>query len=786
MSKTSKMMFYSLNIYNIRVSILLGLSALLLNALPNITEPETVFFGNICIFISALILPPFYAAVTAILGLLPHVFISEINPICFIQAFILTVVISSFIKRNPKIPAYLIAIPLLCILIPAQYYLSRANFFAPLSPQGSALNLHNLLIAGYSDTLFVIIAGTLLLNNDIWNFLTKKPRNIRLSYLLYHTIPSGLLTASLLVIIVSGLESTASILSIFFFSIFISIALAKFLAKAIEDNSGSLITEKTFEHHRSTAFSGTSSEFWKRKSTSTGEIPFPSVLNTTTTSSTKNKSINSNTGVCAIDKNGVVLFLNRQFKELLHVTHPTPLGQPLAEIGIEEGARDDILQLVSRTIKSGSRKIEIKLNSLPEKLRFYEIRAEFSEDLQAISLSDNNDGVVIKVKEITNRRALESHMIRAQRLNSIGNIVRGMTHDFNNTLASIIGQASCGTWSTNKEEMLRYFESIITDCEAAGEDIRRLLDFVEEKESTIKAVNLGQLLKDHLDLFNRLVGEKIELVYNNNTSATTVSCDPQLTVQAIINILINSKEAFAGNKGKISINVSNEKIDGEIADLIPGGKAGTFCQLLIVDNAQGMNSEVLSKCCDALFTTKTSDGHSGLGLTMVYGIMRSFEGFLAIESNVNKGTSISLYFPQSKVCEMQVEEPLTTQKSQSLKVSPNKEKILVVDDDSSIRNVVSTMLSKLGYSVSICENGAEALAKLSKEKIDLLLTDLAMPGMTGVELVNELKAKNIPTKTIIMTAYNIDENQFDDTATLLSKPFDIETLSQVVHNSITT
>ena len=222
----------------------------------------------------------------------------------------------------------------------------------------------------------------------------------------------------------------------------------------------------------------------------------------------------------------------------------------------------------------------------------------------------------------------------------------------------------------------------------------------------------------------------------------------------------------------------------DVSDLFIGARPGDFARITIKDTGMGMSPETLARAFEPLFSTKRSKGNSGLGLSIVYSIVRAHDGFLAAESHPEKGTNITIYLPLRSIQPSAADVTLNrTSPAFPLSLDTltgNREHILVVEDEKPVRDLVTTMLSRLGYTVVSCANGHEALARCRERDFDLVLLDMIMPQMNGIDVINHLRDAGKQTQTLLMTGYGVDVEGADPETPILSKPFDIITLGQTV------
>lgn len=317
--------------------------------------------------------------------------------------------------------------------------------------------------------------------------------------------------------------------------------------------------------------------------------------------------------------------------------------------------------------------------------------------------------------------------------------------------------------------------------------MRNLLDFTAGGPSHMKVENIVDVLATRLELLKKIAGENYEISFKNAQPSYGVECDTNLMMQVITNLIMNSRDSYQGKPGAIEIVLDTEEMEEGVSDLHVGARPGHFARLRVKDRGCGMTPETLSKAFDPLFTTKSGSGHAGLGLSMVHAIVRAHDGFLTVESYPEKGTTVSLYFPLREVPSKEKAKIHTSNEEHPLPQASNnghREKILVVEDEKGVRELVASMLNLLGYEVTSCCNGQEALAECEQNRFDLVLVDMIMPRMHGLDLVSKLRTADKEVKTLVMTGYGVTPETKGEHCGVIPKPFDINTLAHAVRDAL--
>ncbi len=383
--------------------------------------------------------------------------------------------------------------------------------------------------------------------------------------------------------------------------------------------------------------------------------------------------------------------------------------------------------------------------------------------------------------DISERRALENKLIQAQKMDSIGNLAGGVAHDFNNMLGGIMGYASLLLYNITDEKNRTYVENIISSAERAADLTRQLLAFGRRGKNLIENININDIVQQVLKIIKHTIDKSIKISITLNPKTALIDGDPTQIEQTVMNLLINAVESMPTG-GLLNIKTDNTFLDSRYCENHPNVNPGVFLKLSISDTGYGMTEEVQKHIFEPFFTTK-KDGHvkgTGLGLATVYGIIRNHNGIIEVESQVNKGSTFTVYFPESK---HEREKPTKKIKSE---IRTGKGTILVVDDEDIVRDMVHEMIASFGYNVVTAVNGLEAV-KIYKEKyreFDCVIIDMIMPDMGGKETFIEMKKINPDVKALLATGFAQDGRAQEiidlGVQSFLQKPFNLAELSQKI------
>jgi signal transduction histidine kinase/DNA-binding NarL/FixJ family response regulator len=374
------------------------------------------------------------------------------------------------------------------------------------------------------------------------------------------------------------------------------------------------------------------------------------------------------------------------------------------------------------------------------------------------------------------RREAEDMLRQSQKMEAIGQLTGGVAHDFNNLLTIISGNLEIAerglhSWGdTTRERLLRVISNAANGAQRAATLTQRLLAFARRQPLDPRPINVNQLLVGMSDFFRRTLGENIDLEIVGGAGLWQVEVDYGQMEAAILNLVVNAKDAMA-DQGKLTVEISNAFIDELYSRQNAGIPIGQYVQIAVSDTGSGMSREVQERAFDPFFTTKQPGQGTGLGLSQVYGFVKQSGGHVKIYSEVDEGTTIKIYLPRAHVA------AATPRDSNAPVVgSLGNETVLVVEDEADVRAYLAETLQDLGYRVREAPDGVAALTLFDSDPfpINLLLTDIVMPGMNGRQLADELHKRLPGLKVLFMTGYSrnaiVHQGRLDPGVSLLQKP----------------
>jgi PAS domain S-box-containing protein len=384
-------------------------------------------------------------------------------------------------------------------------------------------------------------------------------------------------------------------------------------------------------------------------------------------------------------------------------------------------------------------------------------------------------------EDITERKTLEEQLYQAQKMESIGRLAGGVAHDFNNMLSVIIGHTELSLRQMDPADPLfSALQEIHKAAERSADLTRQLLAFARKQTIAPKVIDLNVTVESILKMLRRLIGEDIDLAWLPGAMVWTLKVDPSQIDQILANLCVNARDAIAGT-GKVTIETDNTTFDEVYCAEHPESAPGDFVMLAVSDDGHGMDKETRDKIFEPFFTTKGIGHGTGLGLAMVYGIIKQNKGFINVYSKPGQGTTFKIYLPRysANAEQMQIE-------SQTVPLARGHETILLVEDEPAILNMTKLILESLWYHVLAASTPGEAIlmAKEHSGEIHLLMTDVVMPEMSGQDLARNLISLYPGLRHLYMSGYTANviahHGVLDEGVNFIQKPFSIQTLGAKV------
>jgi len=353
------------------------------------------------------------------------------------------------------------------------------------------------------------------------------------------------------------------------------------------------------------------------------------------------------------------------------------------------------------------------------------------------------------------RKKLENQLQQVQKMESIGTLAGGIAHDFNNILGIIVGNTELAMddvpeWNPARSNL----EEIRTASLRARDVVKQILAFSRRSPQKMKPIKIGPIIKESLKLLRSSIPKTIEIHQDISSNSDTVRADPTQINQILINLCTNAAHAMRGKGGVLEVGMENVELDEDTAtrfhDLLPG----EYVKLTVSDTGHGMEPKVLKRIFDPYFTTKKVGEGSGMGLSVVHGIVKTHGGHISVDSQSGIGTTIQIFFP----CTKSKPEP---EFEMPVEIPRGHERILFVDDEQAMVNAIQSMIERLGYEVTARTSSIEAQEafRANPDRFDLVITDFTMPNMTGMELAKKLLKLRSDVPIILCTGYSDQINE---------------------------
>ncbi|MFW6012371.1 MAG: PAS domain S-box protein [bacterium] len=388
-------------------------------------------------------------------------------------------------------------------------------------------------------------------------------------------------------------------------------------------------------------------------------------------------------------------------------------------------------------------------------------------------------------RDVTHEHHLESQLLQAQKMESIGRLAGGVAHDFNNMLGVITGYAELALQEAVPDSAVyRMLGQIQQAAERSAELTSQLLAFARRQPATPRVLDLDETISPMLQMLRRLIGESIELEWRPQAGVWPVEIDPVQLVQILTNLVVNARDAI-GEVGRITIATANAELDRAYCTEHPGLVPGSYAMLTVSDDGCGMDPDVAERIFEPFFTTKHHAEGTGLGLAVLHGIVRQNDGLIQVYSEPGRGTTFRIYLPRHDGSARAVVEG-----AQPVVERRGTETVLVVEDEEALLGLITTLLEGLGYTVLSAGSPSRALELVRDHSgaVELLLTDVVLPGMSGTDLWREIQRFQPGLKCLFMSGYTshvvAQLGGTEDDVHFLQKPFTADSLSSALRETL--
>jgi two-component system, cell cycle sensor histidine kinase and response regulator CckA len=395
--------------------------------------------------------------------------------------------------------------------------------------------------------------------------------------------------------------------------------------------------------------------------------------------------------------------------------------------------------------------------------------------------ADGKPGYLIGMAEdVTQQRQLEEQLRQSQKLEAIGRLAGGVAHDFNNMLTAIGGYTALALEHAEAGSTLRGdLDEIRKATDRAALLTRQLLAFSRKQVLMPELLNLNGVVLELESMLRPLIGEDVALSTQLDPALGPIEADPGQLHQVVMNLVVNARDAMP-HGGGITIVTANSDVEENDDGIEPG----RYVTLTVRDTGQGIDEPTLRQIFEPFFTTKDAGKGTGLGLATVYGIVKQSGGYVAVDSEVGIGSAFTIYLRRADGIVQQAAEPGPPPAAEAAPApapTTSSTNVLVVEDEDVIRGLVDQVLRGEGYEVLLAADGDEAIALAGSNRVDVLLTDLSMPGIGGHELADRLRAGAPELKVMFMSGFaegNFSASALPPATAFLEKPFTFTMLSE--------
>ncbi len=474
----------------------------------------------------------------------------------------------------------------------------------------------------------------------------------------------------------------------------------------------------------------------------------------------------------SVDRNARLIDVNDQWLHLFGYSREEVIGRSPTEFMVKESARRYRENAFPELVGSGSEVRVVDYRFVKRDGRQFDGRLSARAERDAEGRFVRSWSATI---DITAQKEAEELLRQAQKMEAVGQLTSGLAHDFNNLLTAASGGLELAGARTQDPRTQRHLQMVMRAIDRGAELTQQLLAFARKQHLAPRPVDANRLVLGMGDMLARTIGPTIEIHHDLVEGPWPALIDPNQVEVALLNLVLNARDAMPAG-GVLRIETANIPAR---SPRLPEEVAASDCILVAVsDTGSGMNQAVLARAFEPFFTTKSVGKGSGLGLSMVFGVARQSGGTVRMRSRVGEGTTVELYLPRAAA--------LAVARSDDAAPSPQRvdgTRILVVDDDPHVRELIVDYLREIGHVVAEAASGAEAMALLERgDPYDLLLTDVGLPGMAGSEVARLARAARPGIKVLYMTGY-ADAATFKDEAhghPVIKKPFRLAALAAAV------
>jgi len=476
--------------------------------------------------------------------------------------------------------------------------------------------------------------------------------------------------------------------------------------------------------------------------------------------------------ILALDQDGAITLVNQKGARLLGGQESDIVGRNFYEDYVPAGSRDDVRRHFADLEQYAYSESPVLAGDGSERLVAWHAIA-----LTARREEGSPAGALISGSDITQVRKLELQLRESQKMEALGTLARGVAHDFNNILSAILGYAELSLAEPdNPAGTDRYLRQLTRSVDRARDLVQRILSFSRGGSQAPLPLNLAEVVSEAVELMRPMLGANLEIHRDLEYGCGAVLADPAQLVQVVVNLCTNASQAIGAGRGNIWLELRQRDLDVEEARSTAALLPGPHVELVVADDGPGMDDYTRARIFDPFFTTRHRDDGTGLGLSVVRGIIHQLKGTVSVDSTPGQGTRFRILLP----CVDETPVTLGATPEAQLDDAGGGETVLIVDDEDPVRQIAEQSLSAAGYRVLLAREGADALRLLEHRggEVDLIITDQTMPGLQGHELAATLQAQGSHIPLVLISG--TEPPSMEGVAEFIAKPYSLAELHRVV------